>query len=104
MVRTRQQEFRTSIPVHKPSQGPTQNNHLSTIEEETQQLTHVEENVDVLRATMERMEAAMMHLTQCVNSRAPQKPKAQPGTSNRHGMHKSQQINEQHRQRARRSP
>ena len=43
MVRTRQQEFGTSALVHKTTQGSTQNNQLSTIEEEvqTQQLTHV---------------------------------------------------------------
>ena len=55
MVRTRQQEFETSAPVHEPTQGPMQNNQLSTIEEEvqTQRLTHVKKNVDVVRATME---------------------------------------------------
>ena len=64
MVRPRQQKFKTSTLVHKPTQGPTQNNQFSTIEEEaqTQRLTHVEQNVDAVKATMERMEAALMHL------------------------------------------
>ena len=55
MVRARQQESGTSAPAHGPTQGPTQNNHLSTIEEEAQaqRLTHVKKNVDVVRATME---------------------------------------------------
>ena len=65
MVRTHQQSSGTATPVHEPAQGLTQNNQLSTIEEEaqTQHLTHVEQNVDAVRATMERMEAATMHLT-----------------------------------------
>ena len=102
MVRTRQQESESSAPTHEPAQGPTQNNHLSTIEEETQtqQLMHVEKNVNAVRATMEQMEAAFMHLTQCVNSRAPQKPEAQLVPSNRLETHKSRQTNDQHRQRA----
>ena len=45
-----------------------------------------------------------MHLTQFINSRAPQKPEAQPGQSNKHWTQKSQQINDQHRQRIERSP
>ena len=55
-----------------------QNNHLSTIKEEaqTQRQTYAKKNVDAVRATMERIEAALMHLTQRVNSRAPHKPKA----------------------------
>ena len=70
MVRTHQQECGTPAKVHEPAQGLTQNKQLSTIKEEaqTQRLTHVEQNVDLVRATMERMEAALMHLTQCVNS------------------------------------
>ena len=65
MVRTRQQESRTSALAHEPTQGPTQNNHLSTIKEEaqTERLMHVEKNVDAVRATMERMEVDLMHLT-----------------------------------------
>ena len=61
----RQQESGTSAPAHKLAQGPTQNNHLPTIEEEaqTQQLTHVKKNVNAVKATMERMEAALMPLT-----------------------------------------
>ena len=34
MVRTRQQEFKTSALDHEPTQGPTQNNQLLAIEEE----------------------------------------------------------------------
>ena len=65
MVRTRQQEFKTSALAHGLTKGPTQNNHISTInvEAQTQWLTHVEKNVDVVSATMERVEAALMHLT-----------------------------------------
>ena len=68
-----QQEFGTFPIAREPTQGPTQNNHLSTIEEEaqTQRLTHVEKNIDAFRATMEWMEAAVMHLIQCINCRAP---------------------------------
>ena len=78
MVRTRQQGSSTSAQAYEPAQGPTQNNHLSTIEEEAQtlRLTYVEKNVDAVRATVERMEATLMHLTQCVNSQAPQKLEA----------------------------
>ena len=47
---------------------------------------------------------ALMHLTQCVNSQASQKPGAQPGPSNRRRTNKSWQINDQHRQRAKGSP
>ena len=65
---------------------------------------YVEKNVDTVRATKKRMEAALMHLTQCVNSQVPQKPKAQAGPLNRRGTHKSQQINDQHHQRAEYSP
>ena len=70
MVRARQQNSETSAPIHKPTQGPMQNNQLSTIEEEAhaQWLTHVEQNEDVVRATVEQMEATLMHLAQCVNS------------------------------------
>ena len=64
---------------------------------------HVDKNIDAVRAIMERMEAALMHLTQCVNSRAPQKLEAQLGPSNRHGTHKSRQTNDQRRQRVERS-
>ena len=101
MVRTRQQEFGTSAPTHEPTQGPMQNNHLSTIEEkaQTQRLTHVEKNVDAVRATMELMEATLMHLTQCANSRAPKKPETQPAPSNRCGTHKSRQTNDQQEER-----
>ena len=83
-----------------------QNNQLSTIEKEaqTQRLTHVEQNVDMVRATTKQMEAALMHLAQCINSRAPQKPEARSGLSNRYEAHKSQQTNDKHRQRAECSP
>ena len=76
MVRKRQQKSGTFTPVHELAQGPMQNNRLSTIEEEaqTRRLMHVEKNVDAVRASMERMEAALMHMTQCVNSWAPKKP------------------------------
>ena len=55
MVRMCQQEYGTFAPVHEPGTRPTQNNQLSTIEEEaqTQQLTDVEQNVDAIRATMD---------------------------------------------------
>ena len=68
-----------------------QNNQLSAIEEEaqTQQLTHVEQNIDVVRATMERVEASLMHLSQCINSQEPQKLEAQLGPSNRREAYKS---------------
>ena len=102
---TLQQESETSTLAHKPTQEPTQNNHLSNIEEETQtqRLTHVKKNVGAVRATMERMKTTMMHLTQYVNSPSPQKPEDQPGQSNRHETHKPRQTNDQHRQRAERS-
>ena len=45
-----------------------------------------------------------MRLTQCVKYRAPQKLEAQPGSSNRHGTHKSRETNDQHRQREEHSP
>ena len=47
-----------------------QNNQLSTIEEEAyaQWLTHVEQKEDVVRVTVEQMEATLMHLAQCINS------------------------------------
>ena len=50
IVRTCQQESGTFAPTHEPAQEPMQNNQLSTIEEEaqTQQLTHVEKNVDAV--------------------------------------------------------
>ena len=106
MVRTCQQESGTSALVHEPAQGPMQNNHLSTIKEkaQTEWLTHVEKNVDVVRATMERMEAALMHLTQCVNSRTPQKPETQLGPLHRREAHKPWQTNNKHRQRVEHSP
>ena len=57
MVRKCQQESKTSTPIHEPTQRPIHNNQLSTIKEaQTQRLTHVEQNVDAVRATMERME------------------------------------------------
>ena len=62
------------------------------------------ENVDAVRATMERMEATLMHLTQCVNSRALQKPETPPGPSNRRKAHKSWQTKDKHRQIMERSP
>ena len=105
MVRTRQQESETFAPTQQQAQGPTQNNHFSTIEEEaeTQRLTHVEKNIDAVRAIMEWMDAALMHLRQWVNSWAPQKPEAQFGPSNRRGAHKSRQTNDKYRQRVERS-
>ena len=59
-----QQESKTFTLVHEPTQGLMQNNQLSTIDEEaqTQQLTYVEQNIDAVRATMERMEITLMHL------------------------------------------
>ena len=45
-----------------------------------------------------------MHLTQCINSRSPQKPEAQPGPSNRRGTYKSLQTNDQRRQIIEHSP
>ena len=53
---------------------------------------------------MERMEAALMHLTHCVNFWTPQKPKTWHGPSNRHEAHKSRQTNDKHRQKVERSP
>ena len=63
-LRTRQQESETSAPIHEPTQGLTHNNQFSAIkkEEQTHRLTHVKQNVDAVRATMERMEATLMHL------------------------------------------
>ena len=85
MVRMHQQESENSAPVHEPTQGPMQNNQLLTIEEkaQTQRLTHVEQHVDVVRATMEQMEVALIHLAQCINSSEPQKPETRHGPSNR---------------------
>ena len=106
MVRTRQQKSKTSAPIHEPTQGPTHNNQFSTTDEEeqTQWLTHVEQNLDAIRATMDRMEAALMYLTQCINSRAPKKPEAQLGPSNEREAHKSRKMNDNYRQSAEHSP
>ena len=51
-------------PTPEQVQGPTQNNQLSTIEEKehTQRLTHVEWDVDTARATVEKIEATLVHL------------------------------------------
>ena len=70
MVRTRQQESETFAPVHEPTQGLMQNNQFSTTEEKAQRqrLTHIEQNIDAVRATMEQIEVALIHLAQCINS------------------------------------
>ena len=57
---------RASALVQERVQGPTKNNQLSTIEEEehAQRLTYVEQDVDAIRAIVERIEATLAHLTQ----------------------------------------
>ena len=70
MLKMHQQGSRTPTPIHEQGQGPTQNNQFSIIEEDMQMqcLTHVEKNMDAVRATMARMEATLKHLAQCINS------------------------------------
>ena len=54
----------------EPVQELTKNNELPTIEEEeyTQHLTNVERDMDVVRATLERIDAALVHIAQGINA------------------------------------
>ena len=73
MARTRQQMSGTSALVHEPVQEQTQNNQHSTVDEGEHacRLSYVERDVDVVKTTVERIEATLMHLAQNVNSQVP---------------------------------
>ena len=64
MAKTRQQMSETSAQIHEPVQEQTQNNQHSTIDEDehARQLTHMERDMDLVRTTVERMEATLMNL------------------------------------------
>ena len=70
MARTCQQISRTLAPVHEPIQEQTQNNQHSTVDEDehARRLTHIEWDVDLVRTTVEQMEAILMNLAQNINS------------------------------------
>ena len=53
----------TSAPAYEQVQEQTQNNQYSTVDkdEHAWRLTHVERDIDVVRATVEQMEANLMH-------------------------------------------
>ena len=77
MARTCQQIFGTSASVHEQVQEQTQNNQHSTVdevEEHARRLTHVERNVDTVKAIVEQTEATMMHMAQNMNSKVPRQP------------------------------
>ena len=60
----------SSTPVHEPIQEQIQNNQHSTVDEDEheRQLTYVERNMDLVKTTVEWMEATLMNLAQNINS------------------------------------
>ena len=71
MARKSQQISRTLAPIHEQAQEQTQNNKYSTVdkvEEHAQRQTHVEQNVDTVRATIKQMEATLMYMAQSLYS------------------------------------
>ena len=54
----------TSALAHEQVQEKTHNNQHSTVDEDEQarRLTHVERDVDMVRATAKQMETTLMHL------------------------------------------
>ena len=65
MARMRQQISGTSTLVYEQVQEQTQNNQHFTVdevEEHARRLMHVERNVDMVKAIVERMEATLMHM------------------------------------------
>ena len=59
--------------VHEPVQEQNQNNQHLIIDkgEHARQLTHVEWDMDVVKTTVEQMEATLMHLAPNINSQVP---------------------------------
>ena len=67
MAKTHQQVVGTSITVDEQTQEWTQNGRQSTIikvEEHARQLSYVEQNVEMMQAIVERIEANMIQLSQ----------------------------------------
>ena len=63
----------TSALVREPIQEHTKNNQHSIVDknEHARQLTHVERDMDLVRTTVEQIEATLMNLAQNINSQLP---------------------------------
>ena len=68
---------------------------IDDVEEQAIQLSNVEQNVDTMQATMERVEAMMMHMAQSLQAQSLQQPiQKQQKQQVRHEEWRSSYVNE----------